>query len=373
MICPMCRAPYSLKTNVNPGRRPCLTSAVVEDDAVVCKVENFPMRYWRKMRAVLREHRIEEDRAEQRLIASYHEESESILDDTLETVLGTAQQFFLMLSVGNGGDRDTIQYMPLNRINDNISAINEDMFRFSVQRTSLRRFTTLVNQIPSSGDTNGETIPRLMRSSVVLRVGSENDEQSFLYRVAQMTDIELPVFRIHDQGSIDSSLTENVLSMEQAVETLLGMRMDEQHVSDDAVSDNAVLNGESGTSVTGISTIEENDVVMLPVSEEQLSLIDLDETPNAESSPSIQIPSATIPMPRITTANTLSGDTPTAMRLSLLRYTTVCAPCLDMIGILTLQLCESVFSGGIDSIHAITLSLQACALMSEVARCFAGQ
>jgi hypothetical protein len=183
MLCPMCRASYSLKMGITSAQ----AVSGIEEDTRPCRIENFPRNHWKKLRSVMRSHKKEEEAEERRLIASYH--TESVLDETLEIVLGPAQQFFLMVSLSNAGGPDIIQYMPLYRTNDNLAAITEDTFRFSVERASLRRFTAAVNRSTVVDQNRVGIESRTMHSSVVLRVGDETDEQSFFLRGAHHKDV----------------------------------------------------------------------------------------------------------------------------------------------------------------------------------------
>ena len=300
MVCPICRAHFSLEgggvLTGTPGQN--VPSA---ENTRLCMVENFPRKHWVKLRAIIRKYKKEEEMEERRLMESY--ETESVLDETLETVLGNVQQFFMMISLSNGDGRDIIQYMPLHRTNDNITAITEDTFRFSVQRSALRRFTTAVSNMdnmPSLNNNHGGE-QRLMRSSVVLRVGSDDNEHSYLFRVAQLADVELPAFCLHDRVFREGPILHR--------------------------------------------TNEVNQVETNPVAENPRSSV----------------------VPLVTTTDTL-GSTATS-RTSVYRYTTVNASCIDMDGLLTMEICEESQNTGIDSLHSVTLSLQACAFMSEVARC----
>ena len=316
MICPMCRANYCLGNGSK-------TSEVEEPRP--CQLENFPRRHWGKLRSVFRAHRKEEEREERLLIQSYH--TESVLDETFEVVLGPAQQFFLMLSLSNGNGLDIIQYMPLHRTNDNLSAITDDVFEFTVQRPSLRRFTSAISTFNSTQSTN-ELDPSvnpnenncLLQTSVVLRVGEDQDEHSYLFRVAQLSDIKIPVFRINDLANTDIPILNLSadLSMSEAANILSGMRRDGVNGVDDVVDD-TIQNPVQSVSATDWLT---------------------------------------------------GGNTSTSGRNSVFRYTTVCSPCIDMQGSVTLELCESASTERIDSLHAVRLSLQACSLMREVARCF---
>jgi hypothetical protein len=84
------------------------------------------------------------------------------------------------------------------------------------------------------------------------------------------------------------------------------------------------------------------------------------------------IPNVSNTTTAVTTTDSLSGgDTPSIARTSVFRYTTIHAPCIDMTGLLTLELCEATVTEEIDSLHSVSLMLQACGLLSEVARCFA--
>ena len=295
MICPICRAKY----NADNGEtiRP-------------CKVENFPRKFWTKLRAKMREQKREEDLEEIRLIESYH--TESIVDTTIETVLGPSQQFFLMLSLNTIDGRSIIQYMPLYRTNNNLEAISDDSFQFSVQRSALRRFTSAVSYIdvttPATSDAE-----RVLKASVVLRIGDEDEEQSYLYRVAQMADVKLPAFRLHDR------------------------------------------------TVHAIPTIQSTEDIL--ISEAADLLLQLQAPRTGFTDPVLSDAVATV-----TTADTM-GYTPTT-RTSTYRYTTIDTHCMDMNGVLTMEMCEEFENTGIDSLHAIRLNLQACSLMSEVARCF---
>jgi hypothetical protein len=323
MICPMCRAEYCLG-NVSK------TSEVKEPRP--CHLENFPHRHWGKLRSVFRAHKQEEEREERRLIQSYH--TESVLDETFEVVLGPAQQFFLMLSLSNGDGLDIIQYMPLHRTNDNISAITDDVFEFTVQRPSLRRFTSAISNFNSTQSThaldpsvnpNGNLC--LLQNSVVLRVGDDHDEHSYLFRVAQLADISLPVFRMNDLANTDIPVWDlsAALSVSEAANILSGMRQD---------SVDGVVHGTTNES-------ENSSMNPLP------------------------------PLQAISATDSLTGSsTSTSGRNSIYRYTTVQSPCIDMHGSITLELCEAARTERVESLHAVRLSLQACSLLSEVARCF---
>jgi len=320
MSCPMCRANYCLgsggKTSEKEEPRP-------------CHLENFPRRHWGKLRSVFRAHRKEEEREERLLIQSYH--TESVLDETFEVVLGPAQQFFLMLSLSNGDGLDIIQYMPLYRTNDNLNAITDDVFEFTVQRPSLRRFTSAMstfnstqstNQLDPSVNPNGNNC--LLQASVVLRVGDDRDEQSYLFRVAQLSDIQIPVFRINDIANTNIPVLDLSadMSMTEAANILSGMRQD------------------GVDRVGGVGGVVDSTNIQNPM--QTVSAID----------------------------SLTGGITSTSGINSIFRYTTVSSPCIDMLGSLTLELCESARTEKIDSLHAVRLSLQACSLLREVARCF---
>jgi hypothetical protein len=304
MICPMCREKYSLGCGNVENTPP-------------CTVENFPRKHWRKLRAILREQKMEEDTEELRLIESYH--TESVVDETIETVLGPSQQFFLMLSLNNIDGRSIIQYMPLYRTNNNLEAISDDSFRFSVQRSALRRFTSAVSNIniTTSGIHATTDEERVLNASVVLRVGNEYDEQSYLFRVAQMADVRLPAFRLHDR------------------------------------------------TVRTVPTIQSTEDIL--ISEAADLLLQLQAPPTGDTALGLS-GAVHDAVPNVTTTDTLGSTL--ATRISAYRYTTVDTHCMEMNGVLTMEMCEEVDNTGIDSLHAITLNLQACSLMSEVARCF---
>ena len=95
IICPMCRAQYSLKIGMVSGR-PSTGNVPVKDDTSVCNVNIFPPNHWRKLLFV----HIRRKKNAKSLIASYH--TESVLDDTLEMVVRSSQHFFLRLSLSNG-------------------------------------------------------------------------------------------------------------------------------------------------------------------------------------------------------------------------------------------------------------------------------
>ena len=79
-------------------------------------------------------------------------------------------------------------------------------------------------------------------------------------------------------------------------------------------------------------------------------------------------------VPAVTAADSFSrSDNPAIESTSSFRYTTVNALCIDMTGLLTLELCEADRAEGVGSLHSVSLSLQACALLSEVARCFTNE
>jgi hypothetical protein len=423
MICPICRAEYSLKTGTIAGRLPVGHIAAIEEPRA-CKLENFPYNHWKKLRAVMRVHAKEEEEEERRLIASYH--AESIVDETLEVVLGPAQQFFLMLSLEDHSGPNVVQYMPLVRTNDNMAAITDDTFRFSIQRSSLRRFTSLMSNISRTQPLNQYCEPvryNLMRASVVLRVGVESDEQSYLFRVAQMADIVLPAFRGNQEGivhaptpvvddvevdavevdavevdavevdavdvdvvavdvdavevdavEVDAVEVSPELSVDEAANILTGLG----HISTRLVVDMAMVATVVVGAITGTTAVADTPLVSTRLDNTELpDTAVLPEDQHTEAAPATAVEGSIglnrpIAVPMTTTTDSLAsvGNLPENSRTSIVRYTTVAAPCIDMRGLLTLEICEGILSEGIQSLHSGNLTLRACSLMSEVARCF---
>jgi hypothetical protein len=315
-------------------------------------VENFPGCYWRQMRSILRKYKKEEEEEERRLIASYHQES--VLDVTMETVLGSQPTFFLMLSLENGSHPDIVHYMQLHRTNTNYLAISTDRFNFSVQRAALRRFTTsMVNSANANrdssgmGDTAGVQEYRLMRSSVVMRVGSaEQDEHSFLYRLAQMSDIDLPVFRTQQNMAIDLEIS-----------TVLAA---------------ALAMPPPPPAPPPLPPPPPAPPPLPVLSHADIHVITLATTVSGESFGTEENTIATPDLPTVFTAveSVRNGTRHRDNTPILYRYTTVSAPCVDFAGVLEMEFCESVLSGGVDSLMSVFLSLQGCALLNEVARCY---
>ena len=362
MRCPMCRAPYSLRSGMACGRSPMVMDGN-EEVVRFALVENFPERYWRQLRGIIRVYKQEEEEEERRLIASYHQEA--ILDETLHTVLGNEPTFFLMLSLENGRQPDIIHYMPLHRTNNNYIAISTDRFNFSVQRSSLRRFTTsMVNAANASvGSTGVLQQYNLMRSSVVMRVGSGEDEHSFLYRLTQLSDIDLPVFRTQQRAALDLELSNVVAATGDT--TSVSESMDGHDLSTPpppptppsppppppplmlvfSPTDTHMLartsDGISGGISGGISDVV-GHIIAAPDLPTVFTAIDSTRTGTHErDSQPIQY-----------------------------RYTTVSSPFVDFAGVLEMEFRESVITEGIDSLLSVFVSLQGCALLNEVARCY---
>ena len=365
MICPMCRAPYLQKQGVVSGRPP-IGGIPEVHDARPCMIKNFPQQHWRKLRGILRTLQAEEDREERRLIESYH--TESVLDETLEVVLGPTQQFFLMLSLTNDDGMDIIQYMPLYRTNDNVTAITEDMFRFTVQRSSLRRFTSAMSNFHSTVSVNQQDgvdcergSHRIMKSSVVLRVGNESDEHSYLFRIAQLADIALPAFRVNDLNALDLFTLR--------ISSVIPLASEDAVVSENLLERHGVIVESMGGVIPAMSTVGVDVIAQTDVAVASTDVNAVDENVFTTTAP---IPNVSNTTTAVTTTDSLSGgDTPSIARTSMFRYTTIHAPCIDMTGLLTLELCEATVTEEIDSLHSVSLMLQACGLLSEVARCFA--
>jgi hypothetical protein len=335
MICPVCRYKYKL------------ASAAPRSEPLPCSYSNFPRAYWTTLQRIIRESKREADEQERLVVAAYHRDS--VLDDTLETVLGQAQVFFLMLSLENGAAGHVVQYLPIHRINENYDAIAVDVFKFSVQRQSLRRFTTAMSNASHAAAASGTgdiEQYRLMRANIVMRVGSVEDELSYLYRVAQFAPIELPVFRVQHRAAQIQYESSNVNSgvvapMSNVPVPPVNVPVDDPYpgsiVRDVAVGDVAVGDVAVGDVAVGDATV--GDI-------------------------GAGVPQHVPPICPVLDERFFNTTRP------VYKFTFVNSPCICMAGRLDMEMCEDSVTGGVDSLLSVSVSLQASSLLTEVARSY---
>ena len=169
------------------------------------------------------------------------------------------------------------------------------MFRFLVQRASLRRFTTAVSKIDSSDETSEQTPHRLMRSSVVLHIGIKNYEHSFVSMVAQLSEIELPAFRVHDRATMEFFILDikEALSMEAAVDTLLEMSREQSAVVNTGCVDTVPIG------VCDATVVDADDAAVIHAVEGETASVEVDlcqATSFVKKSLSAIISVATVPI-----------------------------------------------------------------------------
>ncbi|KAJ1466305.1 hypothetical protein T484DRAFT_1756747, partial [Baffinella frigidus] len=200
------------------------------DDARWCAVENFPVRYWKMLRGLVRTHINEEAVEETRQVEHIHHEG--VIEDVLNSVLGPVQTFVLMISIDNEVGENVLEYLPLHRTNGNFDAVSADELHFNVQRSSLRRFTTVLTQTTR---THHPQQFHILRSSILMGVNEiDSEDDGYLMRISQVSDIELPAFQQgqDDPVSVDTltrtvSIDTPVLTVPVAVLTVQEMGVDQ--------------------------------------------------------------------------------------------------------------------------------------------------
>jgi hypothetical protein len=364
MVCPICRAEYVLQKN-----------GVPQGDVQCCSVSNFPFASRRMLQGLMRAHRQEQEDEERRQVQLMNRES--MVEDVMEVILGPEQMFMLMVchadssdSSGSGdssGD-EVIQYLPLCRTNTNHDALNSDVFQFSVQRASLRRFTAALNhaarvfeaRAASSSSSSSSSLlsePRnVLRSTIVMRVGpTEEGDDSFLMHITDVADIEMPVVAI-DLATSAAEVTSSVSVVDEEGGGAVG----------------AVLAAHSPPTVGA----RDDGVVAEEVPEDQV-LLDADGPRLLV----VEETTAVVPTAVVATVPSVFSHVPTrvtreVMRFlpptphGLCRFTNVEAPCVDISGHVHMEFCENTCAaGGVDSLLAVSVSMQGSALIQEVARC----
>ncbi|KAJ1465466.1 hypothetical protein T484DRAFT_1757398, partial [Baffinella frigidus] len=210
MICPMCRAEYCRTRN-----------GAHTEDVRKCKVENFPVSSWRLLRRLIRTHVQEQEDEERSQLLLL--QSETVVEDVMDTVLGDDQMFMLMMSIGNGdSSTDFVEYLQLHRTNSNYDALDVNQFNFNVQRASLRRFTASMNRAAQADSAAGIGMcqgSRVIRPTVVMRMSNRvGDEDSFFMQIAQVAEIKLPVFHMGQRVPEPPQQTASVASSRQTVD-----------------------------------------------------------------------------------------------------------------------------------------------------------
>ena len=339
MICPMCRAEYVLMRN-----------GVRDGGVRNCKIENFPLRSWRMLRRLVQTHVEEREQEEQTRLQAMNRES--IVEDVMGLVMGNEQLFMLMISLeGVDASVNVVEYLPLHRTNSNYGAMDTNNFNFNVQRSSLRRFTTVMSNAANEAAATGRLHHRVLRSTVVMRLPHMLDTgDQFVLKIAEVAEIQLPVFRIQQR---------RVLALELArpsdVDAALGI----------TISIHAPI-----VTITDSDAVEDV-VVAAPMSSEGALDYPIPTTPPYDDTVSIS-PEAVTTVSSISNVPICDLDTSRMSRIALTRlcrFTNVSAPCVDFAGVVHMEFCEEDISGGLDSLLSVNVSLQAHDLFREVANC----
>ena len=157
----------------------------------MCAIENFPPGSWKTLRGIKRVHVQEREAEVTREMQQFR--LDSIMDEVLQTVLGVGQTLFLELSLQGGDGPNMTHYIPLDRTTDDDTVLTENIMRFNVERTRLRSFSESIRYSNLQSPV-GFVNHRVLRSNILMRVGMEDEHQSLLLRVAQIEDIQLPMF-----------------------------------------------------------------------------------------------------------------------------------------------------------------------------------
>ena len=344
MLCPMCRAPYcvsSVACNATSNTIP----TNVEAAARWCKIENFPSRYWRKLRELVRIHiqdQAEEETRQLRMI-----QREIMMEDVLHAVIGPGQSFVLMATMRNESGENMFNYVPLFRTNVNHEALHDDMVRFNVQRASLRGLTAMIR---NAIGTDSVHEPHVLRFSVLMRLDDDDDSnENLLMRVSRVSEIEIPTFRIQEVEPIEDVVTVIVdIEVSDVVER--------------AITADTLYSGPVAADLVRASM--RNHDTLATVSSGIVSSDGLLDHLAEQDSPGQNSPGDNhVVMNR---GSTPSAGTPNESHMY--RYTNVAAPCVDLTGILQMEFCENTQTGCIHSLLSATLALRACEMLNVVAQ-----
>lgn len=184
MICPICRAQYAATIDGRlQGVRP-------------SSVENFPCVSWRLLRGLVRAHWDEVMRDQEQQSMQFI--AENVVDDSMQTVIGSVDAYFVALSVQRVDGSSMVRFLPLLRTSSNEQVLEENILRYMVPRASIRRFSAAVSSFMTAdaaqdgGDTSMSTSTS-MQSSILLRIAFGDDGESIMVPVAHVVDINLPV------------------------------------------------------------------------------------------------------------------------------------------------------------------------------------
>ena len=316
MVCPVCRAEYKLS-----GR-----------DVTRSSVENFPIASWRLLRGLLRTHYREIEEEEMRQVQIFNRQN--IIEDVMDAVFGARNMFILVVSLEVGAELVT-EYLPLHRTNNNFQALEGDLFHFSVQRASLRRFTAALNRVTRGSTSQSGVIqhPGLLRSTILMRVPGDYDDTSLLLvPIIQIAEIDLPVYDVLDCTEILSHV-----SMSRSTD------VDTPPTTNTVIEPPLPL---ATIDVASESTPDASEVV---------------STDNVSGNPL-----AAVSTPIFSGRSVHISPTP------IYRYMSISAPCIAVNGVLDLEMCQHPLTGVFDSLLGARLAVKASHLLQQVARCISG-
>jgi hypothetical protein len=181
MICPMCRAEYSLP-NSGQGGAPHATP-------VCSAVENFPFRFWRLLRSILTEQMRESVRALER--ENQVAVIDAVMTDMFENILNPSIGFYLLLSFsdtnGSPASHHSIR-LQHNTANDPNIATS---MRFSAPRSSMRYLSRILNV--ADMESRRSQIPVQMTATVLVGIGTTADGVAVMLPITNFENRNMPM------------------------------------------------------------------------------------------------------------------------------------------------------------------------------------
>lgn len=312
MSCPMCRTEFSNRSR----------------GLARASIENFPVASWRLLRGLVRAHEREQEEEElgQLRVLNAHD----IVDDVVDVVFGDGDAFILMLSLETcPGDAHVVEYLPLHRTSGDFQALHDDVFSFCVQRASLRHFTRILDQFSRTTDVTVQHA-RILRSTVLMRV-SGDETNSLHIPIVQIAQIDLPMLNTRMSVATSTEIIPEVVS--------------DMHTTVGGLDTHTTLSRTGSMDTTTPTTLNIDTITIVDTT-----------TPNLDPLNPVDVGVDPV---RVQQQSTL---------VPMYRDLNISAPCIDLNGMLDLEVCQNNFTGGVNSLIRATLSMKASQLLREVAR-----
>jgi hypothetical protein len=185
MVCPMCRATYSLHGRYVNG----VSGSQETPTPVSCAVDNFPARYWRLLRGIIGEHTRERD------IVLEQENRDAAVSAAMitefENTLTPVSDFYLMLSFVGIHSQSTHHSVLLHPSTTIDTVPGDSPYRFHVDRASTRYISRLINIANHASRRSGQ--PCRMTVTILGVVGTNTDSHAVVLPLTIFDDHVLPM------------------------------------------------------------------------------------------------------------------------------------------------------------------------------------